>query len=95
METSNAESYDSVRIDVCNTYKSEQRWVKIGMTFRPNDDMNLCMTTTGTTESYPIRLYECEDGNIEQQFTSSSSSCAYKRKCKISNDIKKRSPPSV
>ena len=73
METSNAELHDSVRIDVCNTYKSEQRWVKIGMTFRPNDDMNLCMTTTGTTESYPIRLYECEDGNIEQQFTSSSS----------------------
>ena len=44
METSNAELHDSVRIDICNTYKSEQRWVKlkvkIGMTFRPNDDMN-------------------------------------------------------
>lgn len=67
METSDSDEGDSVYIDECKSDKDEQRWVKVGNTFRPNDDTSLCMTTTGTSESNPIRLYKC-DGRIEQEF---------------------------
>lgn len=69
METDDSDEGDEVYVDWCKSDKDEQRWVKVGNTFRPDDDTSLCMTTTGTSESNPIRLYKC-DGRIEQEFIS-------------------------
>ena len=67
METSDADEGDSVRIDSCND-DNEQKWIKVGETYRPALRPSLCMTTTGSSESTPVRLYKCDPNDINQQF---------------------------
>ncbi|KAL3790603.1 hypothetical protein ACHAW5_011177 [Stephanodiscus triporus] len=67
MECGNCSPGDSIYIDWCGS-SSRQQFVSVGSTIRPLVDQSLCMTTTGHSESNPIRLYKCNDNDTDQKF---------------------------
>jgi len=58
-----------VHINYCGD-KWKQKFVAVGNTLRPAGDRSLCLTVTGTSERYPIRLYKCGQSGrtAKQQF---------------------------
>jgi hypothetical protein len=58
---------DSIKIGWCGS-TSRQQFTRVGSTFRPLSDQSLCMTSTGHSEDRPIRLYDCDDDDADQQF---------------------------
>ena len=58
---------DSIKIGWCGS-TSRQQFTRVGSTLRPKSDQSLCMTSTGHSESSPIRLYDCDDDDSDQKF---------------------------
>ena len=68
MECESCDSGDSIYTEWCSDKTKRQQWTEIDDTIRPKRNESLCLTTTGHSETKPIRLYECEENNPLQQF---------------------------
>ena len=68
MECESCDAGDSIYTEWCTDKTKRQTWFTIDDTIRPKRNESLCITTTGHSETKPIRLYECEESNPLQQF---------------------------
>lgn len=71
-------SGSEIKVQRCDEDNNKQQFVAIGRTIRPSGDDSLCFTimgynsaqdTDGDTITEPIQLQECQENDIDQQFT--------------------------